>query len=272
MQQDPPDIIYHYTTLDALLDIIKSKSLWTSEIMCLNDSKEFILALSIAQKLINEKGVFPNVDSIFPFLKNAYRPYIFVCSFSVNGDLLSQWRGYGNTSSSISIGFNSSILRKNAEEQTYELLKCIYEPNVQQDLIYNIIDSSLAENEETQFESPYVKSLTYDKEVNRIIKLINILVAYSPIIKDKGFTEEAEWRLISCGNKERKISFRNGPSFLIPYSYFDLGELGEIIKEVIIGPTPYPDISEQSLAKLLKMNKLDSFVKVQKSEIPYRSR
>jgi len=44
-------IIYHYTSLQGLLGIIESRSIWTTNIIYLNDTSE----LNYATKLFNEE-------------------------------------------------------------------------------------------------------------------------------------------------------------------------------------------------------------------------
>ena len=47
--------LYHYTTLDAFLNIMNKRELWVSNIRYMNDSKEFENGREICKLLINER-------------------------------------------------------------------------------------------------------------------------------------------------------------------------------------------------------------------------
>jgi len=265
-QEKPKDVIYHYTTQSGVLGILKSKSLWTTDILCLNDASEFRLAFDLGKEILEEDG--RNVDysilnRLVELLDDSSTPPVFVCSFSEKGDLLSQWRGYGDRLSAVSIGFNSRTLQKQSETQNSALMKCIYDRNKQIQLfrkVYKEIYTS--ENEYNDIPDEY-KSLINPG------RFFQFLISIAPIIKDDGFKEEAEWRLISH-NKEN-INFRIGSSFLIPYKSFDLGSLDSAINKVIIGPTPNPEVSKHSLSLLFRELGIDPKDKIQLTDIPFRA-
>ena len=51
----------------------------------------------------------------------------YVCCFSEEKDLLSQWRGYGSDGNGIAIGFNAQLLRKlDINGSRYKFIKVIY--------------------------------------------------------------------------------------------------------------------------------------------------
>jgi hypothetical protein len=54
-------ILYHYTTQEGLLGIIKCRCLWTTNIFYLNDSTEFNYALELARGNLRERFGGPTV-------------------------------------------------------------------------------------------------------------------------------------------------------------------------------------------------------------------
>jgi hypothetical protein len=98
--------------------------------------------------------------------------------------------------------------------------------------------------------------------------------AYAPILKDPSFAEEREWRIISRPQKctGSRFDFREGNSMLIPFYRFPLdGETGPIpIEEIMVGPTPDRERSEQSVKSFLASQGLEE-VKVSHSAVPYRN-
>ncbi len=95
------ELIYHYCRAEAFLDIIKTRSIWQSAYYVLNDSMERKWGYSIftkaAKKLHDEVGAdceifLKRVDGM---IRMAYTSSIaMISSYSLDGDVLSQWRGY----------------------------------------------------------------------------------------------------------------------------------------------------------------------------------
>jgi hypothetical protein len=65
---------------------------------------------------------------------------ICVISFTQDGDLLSQWRGYGGRSSGCSIGFDGGDLLNLGKAQGFSIRRCIYEEQKQVELIRDYFD------------------------------------------------------------------------------------------------------------------------------------
>jgi hypothetical protein len=111
-----PKTLYHYTSLEALVAIVRSKRLRASNIRFLNDKSESLSlkqdVVAILQKRVvsveDERLVNTVLDSI-----NAYpRQSLFVTSLSEKSDLLSQWRAYCPSGLGVSIGFSSACLNE----------------------------------------------------------------------------------------------------------------------------------------------------------------
>jgi hypothetical protein len=100
-----------------------------------------------------------------------------------------------------------------------------------------------------------------------------LMLKWAPAIKDGGFREEDEWRIVFRGTRYDS-SFREGSSLLVPYIELDLAgkdnEGIDCIASVTVGPTPHPELSEQSVRDLLgRYNvKCDTTFR---SEIPFRN-
>lgn len=50
--ENPPEILYHYTTQIGLLGILSKGSLWATKIHYLNDAAEYELAFGLARNLL----------------------------------------------------------------------------------------------------------------------------------------------------------------------------------------------------------------------------
>lgn len=90
----------------------------------------------------------------------------------------------------------------------------------------------------------------------------------APRIKNIGFIEESEWRII-VRNPLQKINFRASKTYLIPY--IDMPIItNNIIEHIIIGPNPDPQRCMESVKKLLLSKELGN-VKLTNSKIPFTS-
>jgi hypothetical protein len=101
-----------------------------------------------------------------------------------------------------------------------------------------------------------------------------LLPLTAPALKDASFAEEAEWRLVRLPSsfEEGKLQFREGRSMLIPYNqHFFPDNCDSVpIEELIIGPTPHPELAREAAQALLTSHGLPS-TKVRSSAIPYRT-
>ena len=272
---NPPDQIFHYTTQRGLLGICKSKSIWTTKVLCLNDSSEYILALSLAREILTqlektEKYRSENINLIMEALDVIRRLNIFVSSFTENGDLLSQWRAYGNTSGGYSVGFDGKKLAEEAKNQGFFLSKCIYNPGKQREIMTKLLIELIEkEYDFSGYEGSESKFVYLVREEPTIT---DDLGSIAPIFKNAGFQEENEWRIISDGPKSAKdAKYRCGQSYIIPYFEFSLEKPLDFIKSITIGPSPHPDISNNTLKMLLLKHDKDYEIDVVQSKVPYRN-
>lgn len=98
-------LLYHYTKLDTLWEILESDSLFARNIRFSNDTNEYLLGQALIKDFItNCLNLTENIrkEIIEDIEKNPIMQFM-VC-FCKNGDLLSQWRGYAK--SGVSIGFD----------------------------------------------------------------------------------------------------------------------------------------------------------------------
>lgn len=264
---EEPKTIYHYTNPTGLLGIILNKKLWTSDIQYLNDMEEFKYASSFIIKEV--KSLINSFDKISTKITDMIdrtsilKEYqIYVCSFSEEGNLLSQWRAYSPDFNGFSIGFNFSEIQQLASKQKYYLFPCIYERKIQK----AIIDKMVKLFFQTLYE-------ILKKNTDITHSLDNFILQYiviSSILKNNSFKEEKEWRLIGIRKKSKQtIKYRTNKSMIIPYIEFDFSNSSNPINEIYIGPSPHINLSFNSVLDILNQEKIKG--KVIKSRIPYRN-
>ncbi|MHA2900776.1 DUF2971 domain-containing protein [Enterobacter sp. H2G27] len=270
------------------MGIINNCELWATKIQYLNDSNEFFLAITLANRLLNEmiakekdERIKLRLNRFISNLKGIRNLNLCVCSLSEEGDLLSQWRGYSKQQGGYSIGFDSDALTLLLQSQGFRLGKCVYEKDAQKHLVQDVINRSLVRYQDMDEPEPEV--LIYPSDSTRFF--INELSLTAPLIKDISFSEEKEWRILSEGGITfGNLRFRAGISMLIPYYGISLRpDFWNLIRQVIVGHTPNPELAHSSTSAFLigKFREVSKdmppfsiqpdVAPVKNSSIPYRS-
>ena len=256
------NLLYHYTTQQGLLGIFNSKAVWSTNTHFLNDPTEFVHALSFAKSIAN---YFFDNDYFEQFGAMLHRHVgklkgegLYVSSFSERPDLLSQWRGYCPGGSGYCLGFDRKILQQYCEARGYRLEKCVYGHDDQQAEVTGIVTTAMAlfpkmEVTPQQFhELPtkekldsmvafheHLKGEGADQASEAISLICESLLEVAPRFKNAGFEEEAEWRIIVNEPDAKAVSFRAGPSYLIPHIALDIIEANpDVVRSLIVGPNP----------------------------------
>ncbi len=237
--QEPPEVLYHYTDAESFLGIISKKEIWASNYLYCNDIAEFeypkILLLDRIWQRKDEFGLSGDeANQLISLLKIQADQMTCVFSMSTQRDKLSQWRGYANSIPGFCIGVNSYYLRKisTIDVDDIFLCKCVYNSKDHIKLIDEIINDS--------FEKQKGMGL-----INLGSDLISRLIIYSPIIKMEEFEEEQEWRLIIAGvhNPSKNYEFRYRNNSILPYYKISNFDIEQMIMEVIISANPKQEIN-----------------------------
>ncbi len=289
----PNTLLYHYTTQQGLLGIVSTKTLWATDIRFLNDAKEFQYTIELAQdqlQQLNESVDRRTLQRIAERLSDmaavTSQPRFYVSCFSANGDQLSQWRAYSNRRSGFSIGFNFANLADAIKNQEFKLIKCIYDPIEQKQIIADVMAQVLdrLSNLPPDLDGKELVSIAnFVANVEKVMRTLDeLLLPVASVLKHPKFDEEQEWRLVSppIYTNSAQVHFREGQSMLVPYIEFKLPDENSppFVPQIIVGPTPHPDHSRESLIELadtqLAIQNPESSVNipvtVRLSEIPYR--
>lgn len=215
--------LFHYTTAKGLRDILTSKVLWASHFDGLNDTTEARLLetrcraaiegeLATQSPLLEDGTVkgrplsYWRAVSLRDFAAGAfneamYPTNLYICSFAPNGDQLSQWRGYSG-GTGYSLGFRPDLLARLARMRGFLLVKCIYDKGKQNAIakeLVNGIADKIASIQKEYWDQQVSMSSTNGSPPHEATKVYwesEQLSRVAAIFKDKGFDEEAEWRLL----------------------------------------------------------------------------
>jgi DUF2971 family protein len=116
MSKQPDDYLYHYTTPEGLMGIVKNQELWATSVFFLNDIAEFKHGIELGRD---------HLEALFNNTEKTKDTTIYVCSFSEEPDDLSQWRAYCPMGG-FAIGFPKERLWKLAGHRGYSFGGCIY--------------------------------------------------------------------------------------------------------------------------------------------------
>lgn len=257
------EIVYHYCSVEAFVEIIKNSKLWLSDILKSNDSNEGIwirdrIVKDIKKRLLSidtdcleewEKGYELNPE----FLSSMYA----IC-FSERKDCLSQWRGYAQDGQGIAIGFSKKYLdeiklehlEKPFKLKTFD--KIIYDEKEQDDYIHKIVCENINSMDNNGI---YHTALEFNT---------NFLMNF-PLCKNPSFEEEQEWRVIIISHPRHQTTTSSGefkfhaPKFrvtsgkIISYIEMDFSKIkNNFIKEIWIGPKSL--VTKNDIQNILAVN------------------
>ena len=289
-----PDQVFHYTSIDAMMKIIETRSIWCTAIPYLNDSKErTFLFDAVLQRLPILKNSDTSIDTelCLPALevepvrnRTSFAYEVFVACFAKNSDSLMHWRSYCPQESGVAIGFRSACLKEvyiaekpqegmfvppvsfgrigylNTEDATYI-----------DDIIYKAYARARCKHEKNN--SGVTLNDYFRWEVD----------TFACTNKLKAFEVEGELRLLTYVSlREGNIRFRTVRSTLIPYVEmripnqsdvgfdldFDKKKRWNAIQSVVVGPTANMALTKRSVEAFFALRGMN--VQVIESQVPYR--
>jgi hypothetical protein len=291
-----PGVVYHYTSMNALLGITNG-DIWATNILYLNDISEYNHFLKLVRGMLPHLAKsprFPYPDLVPKLVARprhqppSYMDVPFVASFSKDKDTLSHWRSYCPQGNGVCIGFRSSSIKgaylEKAEQGvclslvaavTYlgpndlkALERIIYETMAASDRLIAGMESA---QDAIATTTDRVQSLRAEFELRAVR------------IKHDSFKGEREYRLIaSLFGQQELVSHRPSHSTLVPYLKMRLADQRQVdpafprtrsatarfIESVTIGPTPHPKLSADAVLGMLRGKGFD--VDVDVSSVPFR--
>ena len=166
--------------------------------------------------------------------------YTYCACFSENCDQLSQWRGYANNGTGLSIGFDKKMLVDigNADKHRIRFAPIVYDKLKQE----KYVDSIVRENLKT-IEYKGIGHVALELSTNYRLKF--------PFIKNSSFIEEKEWRIAVCSKPGglysaikisddfifSEVKYRVAKDKIVSYMDMNFSKIKKkLIKEIWIGP------------------------------------
>ena len=132
------ELMYHYTYPAAFLEIVTSRTIWASASYTLNDVSERswgYLIFAKAAKSVEQETGSEFVERITgPVIAGYLHSMLMIACFSLDADVLSQWRAYADDGHGFAIGFSPVLMKTPAKP-----LRVLYDERAQmQELISNL--------------------------------------------------------------------------------------------------------------------------------------
>jgi len=275
-------VIYHYTNAEALISIVTSRKLRASDAEFLNDAQEMQFGRDrLRRELINcagrvkkhnearahfLRGAAKGLKSRLSFFPRNQRSTTFVACFCGNGDLLSQWRGYG-AGIGVAIGFNRMALQSQCDSTATKLVEVRYGDAAIDQMISEVLPdfgstaSRDSETEDEEDHDPYARA-----SVDGYFATASQLYPALAGIKHDAFSEEQEWRLLTIAKTEDE-TYRVGTHGIVPYVSLEFE--ASTISEIVVGPGPHSNLRIRGVERLIK-NSGALLVEVRPSSAPFR--
>ena len=277
------EIVWHYTSGEALINIVETGRLFATQVACLNDSTEVLYAsnlfreqlitlqsegnLSTEETRLVENVIKNNTDQV------KVPSDWFVTCFSKEKDDLSQWRAYGGGENGYAIAFlvggffghESKIARVNYDKDVHvQGAKEIARATLS--FYMDGLKARNSEEDKATWEEEFLRE--WDKWITQL----------APMVKDPAFRGENEFRIIRQFTTPdlASLHFRQKQSLMslhlplaFPPSYMTTQALLLPITEVMVGPGRHKDQSRLGAEMLMRQRGYN--VPVTVSDIPFQT-
>lgn len=223
-QEPPEDLLYHYTTLQALYGMVGSKAVWCTEAKYLNDWREqheferllkgFVAVAATGGEMLaprpsNRAGGSIAATMEFrrrleAFVDGQIAVPKFVFSLTAEPDQLSQWRGYAR-GDGVAVGFCWRALRDTALRRRFFFARCDYE-EFGLDRVRMRAYGDPRHRPVTERDIPakirqrihQLRAHEWHHRSDALLSYLQRLACLAPVAKDRGFHEEREWRVFAA--------------------------------------------------------------------------
>lgn len=245
------NVIYHYTNINALINILSLEkiSLWATNASYLNDPNEIVEGTHIVNKIENENihpGSFCNY---------------YISSFSKDEDSLVMWSQYAANGCGCALGLDMNIIT-----QSYTFMAaCTYG---EEETAKHFSDFSRLNKTGKQIILGGPQLTKEQIARNKAIDRENLLIQTCLSAKNIAYKHENEFRGIIYESNPQNIKFRQVRNYIAPYVVVDIPK--NALKRIIIGPNANEDIVMQSIYHMLKLKQYNYKDNVCNSKVPFR--
>jgi len=265
--ETPPRLIYHYTNDVGLKGIVESGKLWLTEVSSLNDPSELNHGFGVAVREL--KGMVINeptesqkfaADLELVAAKDTIQKSadFFICSFSLCGDDLGQWRAYADNGRGFALGFDAAAFEAGSQLDSFPLA---YDDDKLAEIDREIIAKAL----------PLARLSNFKDDLS--IAFMTYVTNTAIYFKHPAYKSEMEYRFLEAFSADASpsVSWRARRNELIRYREFDWRTVApRALKEIIVGPADQGNASRFANECLCWHTDAEN-VTIIRSSIPYKA-
>lgn len=293
-----PPLLAHYTSIKVMENILQSNEVWFSNPLFMNDLQEMRFGLNQGTRLFSDAKLLKKaggtdaraaiLQHVFSHYfqefdnQDAFDTYIFCLSEHdrANTDgLLSMWRGYGQHGNGAALVFDTAKLTMVPES-----------PLLIAQVSYGSDEERLGQLIELLRQWAEISeraALPDDKLYLAAHAAFSAIKTYALTTKHKGFSEEAEWRVIYHPERDRAgalkeyLGYHIGERGVEPKLKYRIGHIANvsaddlalerILDRIILGPSVSSPLAKRSVERMLENIKKEVFKeRLHTSGIPLR--
>jgi len=256
--RERPTLLYHYTDSRGLLGMLETNTIRATEAGFLNDSAELDYVYTVVSTVAERQKKRLQTqaarklaarlararEGALPLMKSVY-----VACFSQERDLLSQWRAYANDGLGYAIGLDPATQFQVGETRARKswnaprLVRVTYDDAVPGSLVDGFVAAVLKLVDRVASRSKRLEAFAADRGESALVRGIGRLAS---AVKNPGFREENEWRLVfenhGPGGTFESLGFMPSRFGLTPYVSLRVTRRGRQklpllpIRELVLGP------------------------------------
>jgi hypothetical protein len=288
--KESPPLIYHYTNDVGLRGILEKGTIWLTDIFYLSDPSELRYGFSHAINALKSKAdngppeinLLAKIFEDFDQKKGIEEPArYYVCSFSLIGDDLGQWRAYSDNGRGYALGFDTKVLEaafmKNIQtpSQINATFPVTYKESKLVEKQRQLIESMFQFNIPSVAHGHTLRTDQLNTYLSDVIKILILHALYPSLhCKHEAYNNEQEYRFLQIHSMDSPpdLKLRSRSYALIPYREFDWRTIAPLaLKKIIIGPAANKQKAFRFVRDCLRAYYDIDSVEVTDSKIPYRA-
>jgi hypothetical protein len=257
----PEGPLFHYTSPEVFEKLLQSATFRLTNAAYLNDQGELTYPIPVARRALFGSQQSLNDAALDGFFAAAsadlaghliFKPW-YVTSFSLKGNLLSQWRAYCPRGG-YSIGLDGTAAA-DAVRKTYGTCQfgpVIYDVTMQSTIITGHIERHVKLWRELRPRYENISQDEFDRKVARNLNLA--LTEEFTFFKSDAFREEDEWRIVRYRMPVDEVGFFERQGVLTPYLEVSLANSeGRLpLEQVFVSPISDFDLAVHSAELVLE--------------------
>ena len=297
LTNDPP-LLAHYTSIRAIESILSSDEVWFSNPLFMNDLQEMRFGLNLGSRLFSDTALLKHAggtDERASLLQHAYSAYfqnfdnqgafdtyVFCLSEHDGSNMdgrLSMWRSYGQHGSGAALVFDTAKLTM-VPSSPLLIAKVAYGSDEHRsEQLTRLLGQWAGITEQV--------ALPNDKLHIAASCAFAAIRAFALTTKHRGFSEEAEWRVIYYPERDTDgalkpfLGYQIGERGVEPKLRYPIGHIANVsapdlaldrlLHKIILGPSISSPLAKRGVQRMLESIKKPNFIeRLHTSGIPLR--